>query len=196
MADEPRTEPTTPKSLNDILADLKGFGIEDFEQPITLKSGNREIQIKLANIPSEEENMALLAVEEFKGYTWLQKVKAEILSRAISAVNGVEIHRLEPTKRRVVDPLDGMEKDIQVVLRNLIDISWGQEFMQALWKVLMVHSQGIEDRLLESFPEAATMTEAERRLTERARKEVEDATREVIQDQVAKLFSDDESKES
>lgn len=88
-----------------------------------------------------------------------------------------------------------MKKDIQVVLRNMIDASWGQEYMQAMWKVLMVHSQGIENRLLESFPEAATMTDAERRLTERARKEVEEATKEVIQDQVAQLFEDAETNE-
>lgn len=184
-----------PQSLNDILADLKGFGIEDFHEPITLTSGAKTVRIKISNIPSEEENIALLAVEEFKGYTWLQKVKAEILSRAISWINGVEIRNLAPIDRLVNDPTDGVKKDIQVVLRNMIDGSWGQEFMQVMWKVLMVHSQSIEDRLIESFPETATMTDAERRLTERARKEVEEATKEVIQDQVAQLFENEEATE-
>lgn len=80
MAETTQDQPV-PQSLSDVLADLKGFGIEDFQEPIKLTSGSKTVLIKLSNIPSEEENVALLAVEEFKGYTWLQKVKAEILSR-------------------------------------------------------------------------------------------------------------------
>jgi hypothetical protein len=56
----------------------------------------------------------------------------------------------------------------------------------------MVHSQTIEDRLMESIPEAAVMTEVERRLTQRARQEIEAATQEVIEEQVSKPFADGE----
>lgn len=76
-----------------------------------------------------------------------------------------------------------------MVLRGLIK-GWGQEFMQGLWKVFTVHTQAIEDRLMESIPEAAVMTEAERRLTQRARQEIEAATQEVIEEHVSKLFAD------
>jgi hypothetical protein len=181
-----------PISLNDIIADLKGFGIEDFDTYIPLTCGNKTLQIKLANIPSDEELIALTAVEEFKGYEWLQRVKAEIISRSISWVNGVEIRKLPPQARMVVDPLDGQSKDIQVVLRNLLT-GWGQEYMLCLWKVLMVHSQNIENRLLESFPEAAVMTEVERRFTERVKADIESHTRDVIEDQVEKLFDDEKA---
>jgi ribosomal protein S3AE len=121
----------------------------------------------------------------------MQKVKCEILSRSISWVNQVDIRKLAPMERMVVDPRDGQSKDIQIVLRNLME-GWGQEHVKVLWKVLMVHSQSIEDRLLESFPETAIMTDAERRLTERARAEIEATTREVIDDQVARMFEADE----
>jgi hypothetical protein len=193
MADEVTTAavPAAPLSVNDILADLKGFGIEDFEDVITMKSGTKQVQLKIANIPTEEERVALLAVEEFKGYAWLQEIKCEILSRSVSWINGINIRALAPEQRRVVDPIDGQQKDIQVVLRGIIK-GWGQEFMQCLWKVLMVHSQTIEDRLMESFPDAAVMTEVERRLTERARVEIEAATQSVIEEQVSALFADEE----
>lgn len=178
-----------PPCINDILADLKGFGIEDTEQYIYLVSGDKRVSLKIANIPSEEERLALLAVEEYKGYIWLQEVRAEIISRAISWINGIEIRTLTPSQRRVQDPRDGSERDIQVVLRDLLK-GWGQEIVQVLWRVLMVHSQNIENRLLESFPEAAVITEAERRFTERARKEIEDQNREAIEDQITQLYAD------
>jgi len=190
MAEIP--EQSGPQSLSDIIADLKGFGIEDFNDYIPLTSGDKTIQIKIANIPTDDELTALLAVEELKGYTWLQKVKAEIISRSISWLNGVEIRKLSVIERRIVDPTDGHEKDIQVVLRNILT-GWGQEFLQVLWKVLMVHSQNIENRLLNSFPEAAVITEVERRFNERVRNEIENRTRDVIQDQVEQLFADDET---
>ncbi len=189
----PEEVPTVPLSVNDILADLKGFGIEDFEDVITMTSGTKTVQLKIANVPTEEERLALIAVEEFKGYHWLQEVKCEILSRSVSWINGVNIRTLTPQERKVVDPTDGSERDIQVVLRSLIK-GWGQEFMQVLWKVLMVHSQSIENRLLDSFPETAKMTEAEARLIERAQREIEDHAKEVIQDQVSHLFDDTDEK--
>lgn len=195
MAEEERTEQApAPRSVSDIIADLKGFGIENYEDVLILKSGKREVQIKIANMTTEEENLSLVAVEEFKGYTWMQKVKCEILSRSISWINEIDIRNLAPIERLVVDPRDGQQKDIQIVLRNMLE-GWGQEHMAVLWKVLMVHSQSIEDRLLNSFPEVDIMTDAERRLTERARAEIDASTREVIDDQVARLAQEDDSEE-
>lgn len=179
----------TPENINDILADLKGFGIEDFEDVITMQSGEKTVQLKISNVPTEQERLALIAVEEFKGYNWLQEVKCEILSRSISWINGIQIRSLTPAQRLVKDPNDDSDRDIQVVLRGIIK-GWGQEFMQVLWKVLMVHSQSIEDRLLASFPDAATMTATEARLTERAHREIEAETKTVIEEQVTALFTD------
>lgn len=195
MAEEQAPAQASPQSVNDIIADLKGFGIEDYEDVITLKCGKREVQLKIANMTTEEENLSLVAVEEYKGYTWMQKVKCEILSRSISWINDIDIKNLSPLERMVVDPRDGQSKDIQIVLRNLLE-GWGQEHMAVLWKVLMVHSQTIENRLLASFPEADIMTDAELRLTERARAEIDASTREVIQDQVTRLTVDEPDDEA
>lgn len=188
MADTPTEQ--QPRSLDDILADLKGFGIEDFDAYIPLTCGDRTLQIKLSNISPDEELTALTAVEELKGYTWITKVKAELISRAISFVDGVEIRKLPMAARAVKDPLDGQIKDIQVVFRGLL-LTWAQEYLLVLWKVLMVHSQNIENRLLENFPEAAVMTEVERRFTERIKAEIENESRTVIEDQVTSLFDED-----
>jgi hypothetical protein len=180
-------------SISDILADLKGFGIEDLDQWIPLTCGAVTVNIKMSNLPPEQESLALLAVEEMRGYAMLQEVKAELISRAISGINGVRIASLSPKERMVIDPTDGKERDIQVVLRNLIN-TWGQEYKHVLWKVFLVHCQNIEDRLLKSFPEAAVMTEVERRLTEEAMKKIESEAEAEIVGQISELFNGTENE--
>ena len=169
----------TPKSLDDIILGLKGFGIEEFEEILTLDAGGRSIQLRISNIPSEDEMTALMAVEGSKGYLWVQKVKCEILSRAISWINGVQIRGLEGKARIVVDPTDGQKRDVQVVLRNIL-VGWGQEILNILWKVVCVHSQRIEDRLVKSFPDSAIMTEVEKRFMEQAIREIADQGKSLI----------------
>jgi hypothetical protein len=78
-------------------------------------------------------------------------------------------------------------RDIQVVLRNLLK-GWGEEIVEVLWKILMTHSQSIEDRLRLSLPESALMTEVESRLMEQARQQIDAATEQIIQESVAKLY--------
>jgi hypothetical protein len=192
------TTPTTEQptaapilTLDSIVAGLVGFGIEDCSEPIVIESNGRTVELFFANIPTEEERLALLAVEELKGYTWMQQVKLEVLSRSISRLNGVSIRGLVGPARIVVDPKDGTRKDIQVVIRELIG-GWGQEVVAVLWKLLMVHAQNIEDRLYGSFSDIQKNTEVERRYLERAEKEIEDITRDVITEQINGLFSDDE----
>jgi hypothetical protein len=75
---------------------------------------------------------------------------------------------------------------VQVALRNIL-LGWGQEVVQTLWKMLMVHSDRIEKRMQASFPDSTLMTDVEKRLFEAALREIHDASREVIEDTVAKV---------
>ena len=133
-----------------------------------------------------------MAAEEFKGYAWIQRIRCEILSRAITWVNEIDIRGLTEEQRVVVDPTskDGARADIQIVLRNIL-LSWGQEVLQTLWKILMVHSDKIEKRMRKDFPDSTLMTEVEQRFSETALKEIRDANREVIEDTVAKVLDEE-----
>ena len=149
----------------------------------------RDLRLKIANIPTAEEMIAVQAADEFKGYLWIKRVKVELISRAISWIDGIDINNLAPDQRFVPDPTDPDRKvrDTQVVLRNVI-MGWGQELTEVLWKVLMTHSQNIEDRLKEQFPSNAIMTEVEQRLFERARKQMDENMKIIQDEQVAALY--------
>jgi hypothetical protein len=182
-------EQAAPKSLDDVVAGLKGFGIEDFEEILTLKSKGKDLRIKIANIPTSEEMLSVQAADEFKGYLWIKRVKVELISRAISWIDGIDIRNLPVEKRFVPDPTDPNRavRDVQVVLRNTI-MTWGQELVESLWKVLMNHSQNIEDRLKSEFPQSAMMTEVEARLIERARKQMDTSFQTIRDEQVASAY--------
>jgi hypothetical protein len=193
MSEEVKIAAEKQPTIDEIIANLQGFGLQDFEEPLVIKSGDKEITIQLSNIPTEEEMNALLAVEEYKGYAWMQQIKCEILSRAISSVNGINIRTMKVGERTVTDPKDSIQKDIQVVLRNLL-LGWGQEFIGVLWKVLMTHAQRIEDSLRSQFPESALMTEYEKRFLEQAIKEIDEQNVEVIKEAVKDLYTDSEAE--
>ena len=176
----------TPQSLDEVILGLKGFGIEEFEEILTLEAGGRVIKLRISNIPTEDEMLSLMAVEGSKGYLWVQKVKVEILSRSISWINGIQIRGLEGAYRNITDPTDGQRRDIQVVLRNIL-AGWGQEILAVLWKVVCVHCQRIEDRLVQSFPDSAIMTEVEKRFMEQAIREIADQNQNLIKDGFNKL---------
>lgn len=182
-------EQEVPLSLEDVVAGLKGFGIEDFEEILTLKSKGKSLRIKVANIPTTEEMYGVQAADEFKGYLWIKRVKVELISRAISWIDGIDIRNLPNEKRFVPDPTDPNKsvRDIQVVLRNTI-MTWGQELVESLWKVIMNHSQNIEDRLKDEFPQNAMMTEVEARLIDRARKQMDESFQVIRDEQVAALY--------
>jgi hypothetical protein len=186
----PAPEQNTPLNIDAVLADLRGFGIEEFEEILTIIVGGKEMRIKLANVPTEADLTAMLAVEGQKDYAFFQSIKLELLSRAITWINGVSISSLTKQQRLVTCPVTNFTCDIQVALRNLIQ-SWGLEVMQVLFKVLMVHSQTIENRLFDEFPQAAVLTDVERRYRERIERELEEQTRAVIADQVEELMSTD-----
>jgi len=177
-----------PKSLDDVIAGLKGFGIEEFEDILTIKSKSRTLSVKISNIPTTDEMIAVQSADEFKGYLWIKRVKVELLSRAITWIDGIDIRTLPADQRFIPDPTDnGKVRDVQVVLRNII-MGWGQELTEVLWKVLMTHSQNIEDRMKAQFPDNATMTEVEQRLFEQAKKQLDEANKVIIEEQVAKLY--------
>jgi hypothetical protein len=184
----------TPMTLDDVIMGLKGFGLEENEEILTFVASGRTIKVRISNIPTEEEMEALIATEGYKGYTWIQRIRCEILSRAITWIEGISIRDLTPAQRIVVDPTDGKKKDIQVAMRNLL-MGWGQELLGVLWKILMVHSDKIEKRLKSSFPDADLTTDIERRFFEAALKEVEDTTKEVLTDTVAEALDAELSDE-
>ena len=177
-----------PQSIDEIIAGLKGFGIEEFEEILTVKCKGRDLRVKIANIPTAEEMLSVQAADDYKGYLWIKRVKVELLSRAITWIDGMDIRALRPDQRFAADPTDdGKVRDIQVVLRNIM-LGWGQELIEVLWKVLMTHSQNIEDRMKSQFPDNATMTEVERRLFEAAKKQLDEANKVIIEEQVARLY--------
>jgi hypothetical protein len=193
MADENRpATPEAPRTLDDVILGLKGFGIEENEEILTFEASGKTVSLRISNIPTESELSALLAAEEFKGYAWVQRIRCELLSRAVTWVNGMSIRDLPEEGRIVTDPTsrDGARADIQVVLRNIF-LGWGQETVITLWKMLMVHSDKIEKRMKASFPESTLMTEVERRFFDAAMKEIHDATKEVIEDTVARTMEDE-----
>lgn len=175
-----------PANLSDILADLQGFGIEECEEIVTITSNNRTIRFKFSNISSEDDLEANLQSEEYKGYDYFQRIKINILSRAVSWINGLDLTKLEGPARLVVDPKSGEKVDFRVALRRTI-AGWGGEVMQVLWKMLMVHMQKIEDRLFESLPETAVLPEVERRYRERIEREYDEITRGVLTQRIGEL---------
>jgi hypothetical protein len=75
-------------------------------------------------------------------------------------------------------------------------MGWGQEVVETLWKVVMNHSQNVEDRLKEQFPNTAIMTEAEARLIERAKKQMDDIQKVILEDQVSDLYKEEEKEKT
>ena len=189
------TEAAAPKSLDEVVLGLKGFGIEEFEEILTLRSGARTLRLKISNIPTSEEMLAVQAGDELKGYLWIKRVKVEIISRSITWVDGIDILNMAKEARFVPDPTDPNRavRDIQVVLRNIL-MGWGQEIVETLWKVVMNHSQNIEDRLTKEFPESARYTDVEARLVQRARQELDQSFQVIREEAVAALYDNEVEK--
>jgi hypothetical protein len=185
-------EQTTPPSIGDILADLQGFGVEHFDEPLEMTCGGKLMRFKLSNLPIEDDINAILAVEGTKDYAFYQNVKVELLARSFSWLNGVDLRKLTPDQKIVVDPRDGQRKELHVVFRNML-LSFGQEVIHVLWKVFMLHANNIETRLFDSFPDAAVLTEVEMRYRDRIEREINQAVSTVIQEGVEALKKEGES---
>ena len=182
---EPTPEFNPDLTLDQIIADLKGFGVENTEGIINLRAGGKLISLKLSNIPNEAEIDALTAAEGLKGHLWVARIKCEVLSRAISWINNVDVR--DSANFFATSPITGVEGQIQPILRDIL-MGWGQEVVNVLWKVLMKHCQGIEDRLFESLPESLIMTEVEKRFLAKALEEISEVNREVYKDAVESII--------
>lgn len=176
-------------SIDDILADLKGFGVEDLTEPINVVASGKTTRLKLSNVPNDSELNALLACEEYKGHVWVTRVKVELLSRSISWINDISLR--DDSKMFVTDPTTGKEMHIRPALRNLL-MGWGQEVVNLLWKILMVHCQKIEDRLFESMPDSQIMTDVEKRFLSQAIQEMDELNREVLKDSIRNVIDKEE----
>lgn len=194
MSEEQAVEQTvtdhTPLDVSEIIQDLQGFGIEENEEIFTLSSGKRVVRFKFSNISSEDDLEANLQNEETKGYDYFQRVKINILSRAISWINGVDLTALKGADQIVKDPKTGALVNFRVALRNTI-AGWGVEAVQVLWKALMVHMQGIEDRLFGCLPDSAVLTEVEMRYKERTERELEEITQSVLRERINQVLDEE-----
>lgn len=164
--------PPTPGTLSpgevaDILADLKSFGITDAEEIITLNIKGKKVQLRVSNVSNDDEIFAQLRTDGLKGYSWVQRMRCEILAKAITWINGVNLAEVD----YAIDPYSGDERPIRLILVDML-IKWGQEVVLVLWKLYMVHCQKIEDSLTEQLPDSLVMTEAEKRFMERIGEEL------------------------
>ena len=175
---------TPALSVDEIIAGLQGFGIEDTEELIKLTVDNKTVSLRLSNIPSEAEIQALYSAEELKGHAWVTRIKCEVLSRAISWINGISLK--DANSIFIVNPITGTEGNIRPILRDLL-MGWGQESVNVLWKILMVHCQKIEDRLYESLPDATIMTDVEKRFFQKALEEIDQINKEVVKDSIKEM---------
>ena len=161
-------ESMDPMVLDALLVDLKGFGITDCEEIITIEMATRRVRLRISNVSNEDEIMSMLRADGVKGYPWIQQVRCEILARAITWIDGNVItdttYAMDPYQK-------GVERPVRLILVDLIR-KWGQEVVLALWKIYMVHCQRLEDNLSEQLPDSQLMTEAERRFMSRIEDEL------------------------
>lgn len=182
------SEETQPqKSIDDVIADLLGFGIEECEEALTVTVGKRTVKLRISNLPTDEEIIALARSEGFKGQQWINKIKAETFARSITWIDGLAVKDYPYVK----DPKTGEVVQIQNVLVDLV-MGWGTVVTGVLWKILMVHTQRLEDKLIESFPDSAIFTDVEKRFLDRAMEELEAMGSEVLQDAVDKITEEPE----
>ena len=157
-------ESMTNMEFDQLLNDLRGFGITSNEDLISINVRGRELKLQVANISPDDEIFAMERATGLKGYTWVQRMRCEILAKAITAINGVRVDAVPYSK----DPLSpaGDDRPTRLILVDLIS-GWGQEVVLALWKIYMVHCQNLENELLDQLPDAQIMTEVEKRFLDR-----------------------------
>lgn len=166
------TEPETQEvldapAIDQILADLAGFGIADTEQMITITVKNRKVDLRLTNLSVDDEIQALLANLEVKGHVWVHQMRCDLLSKAISFINGAAI--TESTT--ALDPKTKDERPIRPLLRDLL-LGWGNQVVLVLWKIYMVHCQTVEDNLTDQLPDSVVMTKVEERFMQQVADEL------------------------
>jgi hypothetical protein len=167
-------------NINQVISELRGVGISELETPLDFPTPSGIVKLTISNISTEKEIESIIASEDFKGHHWMQRIKSEILSRAVTSVNGFRL--ADVTDPYVTDP-SNPEKTIplRAAIRNQF-LSWGPEALQLAWKIYMVHCQNLEDRLFDSFPDATVMTEYEQKFFERTLRAVDEFNREMMEE--------------
>jgi hypothetical protein len=183
-------EQTPPMSIDDLLADLQGFGVEECEELLTFETKKRKVLLRITNLATEDEVTALLRAEASKGPGWINEIKVQCIARAIVEIDGVKI----TPDMYVLDPIVGEQVQAKVALTNVVR-SWGTVLVGVIWKILMVHTQRLEDRLFESFPQSVVMTDVEKRFMERAMEELEEMGRAAVRDTLEKIVESEEAIE-
>ena len=185
----------TPKSMDEVIRGLKGFGLEENEEILSFNAGGRTVRLRISNIPTEQEIKALDGTESSRATLGCS---ASAAKSCLGPLPGLMeyLSTLSPSKDIVwsEDPTCQQQRGGNAGRHPgraaQHPAGWGQEVLQTLWKVLMVHCDSIEKRMQQSFPQSALMTEVERRFFEAALKEIRDTSREVIEDTIAKTVEE------
>ena len=178
------TNPVLALDMDALLADLKSFGITDTEEIITMNVRDKQVRLQVANISNYDEIYGMLRAEDLKGYAWIQRMRCEILAKAIVRINEVDLRKIDFAK----DPYTGEDKPVRTILVDMFG-HWGQEVVLVLWKVYMNHCQKLEDDLLEQLPDAQIMTHVEQRFLDRVGEELAARSAAVIQETEALVAS-------
>ena len=176
----PEVGPVFTLDMEALLKDLQSFGIADNEELITMAVQGKTVRLQIANVSNDDEIFAMLRSEELKGYMWVQRMRCEILAKAIVKINDVDIRKVDYAK----DPYSGEDRPIRLILVDMLG-HWGKEVVLVLWKIYMNHCQKLEDDLLEQLPDAAIMTETERRFMDRVSEELAIRSAAVIEETAA-----------
>ncbi len=173
MADlVPETKPTilSEQEMDQILLDLQGFGITEMEQSIVIPGapGQPDLEVRLSNISPDDEIEVLIKTQDFANFGWVNKIRSAIMARSITWMNGISL-RSNPV---VMNPRTGERQPIKTVLEDMLNHS-GQEVVQVLWKLYMVHVEKVEARLYDALPDAKIMTAVEKRFMDRIRQELD-----------------------
>jgi len=155
---EPLEEPLDPASIDAILEGIRGFGIADTEQMVTMTVKGRTVNLRLSNLSPEDEIHSLIANSELKGHPWVQRMRCDLLAKAVTWINGVPV----TDDLFATDPYTKEDRTVRAILRDMF-ARWGAQAVLVLWRIYMVHCQRLENNLIEQLPDAAIMTEVERR---------------------------------
>ena len=155
---EPLEEPLDPAFIDAILEGIRGFGIADTEQMVTMTVKGRTVNLRLSNLSPEDEIHSLIANSELKGHPWVQRMRCDLLAKAVTWINGVPV----TDDLFATDPYTKEDRTVRAILRDMF-ARWGAQAVLVLWRIYMVHCQRLENNLIEQLPDAAIMTEVERR---------------------------------
>ena len=81
----PQQEP--PKSLEEVISGLKGFGIEEFEEILTIKCKNRDLRLKIANIPTNGGKTSYYVPQVHQFFVIHPKTDVDIAGLLVYRVN-------------------------------------------------------------------------------------------------------------